>query len=376
LAKGLTATDLAVKATTAALSAAKVNPAAVDSVCVGNVQQTSPDAAYLARHVALKCDMATETPALNINRLCGSGFQAVVNIAHEIMLGEAQIGVAAGTESMSQAPMAVYGQDVRFGTSLGKHLSMQDTLWAGLTDSHAGCAMGVTAENLAEEYAITRAASDGYAISSQQKWAAAHAAGKFDAELAPVTLRGRKGDEVFSVDEHPKPNSTVDAISKLPTPFKKDGVVTPASASGICDGAGAIVLASEAAVADHALTPLAELVGWASVGVPPSTMGIGPVPATKAALSKAGLTLADVDLFDINEAFAPQFLSCCQALGLDMARVNVFGGAIALGHPLGASGSRITASLAHAIARGEAKIAVGAACIGGGQGIALVLKAC
>lgn len=374
--KGLTATDLAVKATAAALSAAKVNPSAVDSVCIGNVQQTSPDAAYLARHVALKCDMATETPALNINRLCGSGFQSVVNIAHEILVGDAQIGVAGGTESMSQAPMAVYGQDVRFGTALGKNLSMQDTLWAGLTDSHAGCPMGVTAENLAEEYGITREASDAYAFSSQQKWAAAHAAGKFDDELAPITLKGRKGEEVFGTDEHPKPQTSIEKLAKLPTPFKKGGVVTPASASGICDGAGAIVLASEAAVKQHGLTPLCELVAWSSVGVEPTKMGIGPVPATKAALAKAGLGLADVDLLDINEAFAPQFLSCCQALGFDMAKTNVFGGAIALGHPLGASGSRITASLAHAIARGEAKVAVGAACIGGGQGIALVLKAC
>lgn len=374
--KGLTATDLAVKATAAALSAAKVNPSAVDSVCIGNVQQTSPDAAYLARHVALKCDMATETPALNINRLCGSGFQSVVNIAHEILVGDAQIGVAGGTESMSQAPMAVYGQDVRFGTALGKNLSMQDTLWAGLTDSHAGCPMGVTAENLAEEYGITREASDAYAFSSQQKWAAAHAAGKFDDELAPISLKGRKGEEVFGTDEHPKPQTSIEKLAKLPTPFKKGGVVTPASASGICDGAGAIVLASEAAVKQHGLTPLCELVAWSSVGVEPTKMGIGPVPATKAALAKAGLGLADVDLLDINEAFAPQFLSCCQALGFDMAKTNVFGGAIALGHPLGASGSRITASLAHAIARGEAKVAVGAACIGGGQGIALVLKAC
>ena len=374
--KGLTATDLAVKATAAALSAAKVNPSAVDSVCIGNVQQTSPDAAYLARHVALKCDMATETPALNINRLCGSGFQSVVNIAHEILVGEAQIGVAGGTESMSQAPMAVYGHNVRFGTPLGKDLGMQDTLWAGLTDSHAGCPMGVTAENLAEEYGITRQMSDEYAIRSQQKWAAAHEAGKFADELAPVTLKSRKGEEVFDVDEHPKPSTTVEKIGKLPTPFKKGGVVSPASASGICDGAGAIVLASEAAVKEHGLSPLAELVSWASVGVEPTKMGIGPVPATQAALAKAGLSLADVDLVDINEAFAPQFLSCCQALGLDMDKVNAFGGAIALGHPLGASGSRITASLAHAVNRGEAKIAVGAACIGGGQGIALVLKAC
>jgi len=194
---------------------------------------------------------------------------------------------------MSQAPMAVYGQDVRFGTALGKNLSMQDTLWAGLTDSHAGCPMGVTAENLAEEYGITREVSDGYAISSQQKWAAAHAAGKFADELAPITLKSRKGEEVFDTDEHPKPQATLEKLAKLPTPFKKGGVVTPASASGICDGAGTIILASEAAVKEHGLTPLCELVGWASVGVDPTKMGIGPVPATKAALAKAGLSLGD-----------------------------------------------------------------------------------
>jgi len=353
-----------------------VPPSAVDSVCVGNVQQTSPDAAYLARHVALKCGMATETPALNINRLCGSGFQSVVNIAHEIRMGEAKVGVAAGTESMSQAPMAVYGQNVRWGSPLGKDIGMQDTLWAGLTDSHAGCPMGVTAENLAAEYGITRQMSDEYAVRSQTRWAAAHAAGKFDDELAPIELKSRKGVELFAVDEHPKPKTTVEGMAKLPTPFKKEGVVTPASASGICDGAGAIILASEEAVKEHGLSPLAELIGWASVGVEPTKMGIGPVPAIEAALGKAGVALGDVDLVDINEAFAPQFLSCCKALGLDMEKTNVMGGAIALGHPLGASGSRITANLAHAVNRGEAKIAVGAACIGGGQGIALVLKAC
>ena len=374
--KGLSATDLAVKATAAALEAGKVKPGSVDSVCVGNVQQTSPDAAYLARHVALKTGMAIETPALNINRLCGSGFQSVVNIAQEIKLGEAKVGVAAGTESMSQAPMAVYGQDVRWGTTLGKNLGMQDTLWAGLTDSHAGCPMGVTAENLATEHGISREQSDKYAIRSQQKWAKAHEEGKFDDEIAPVTLKSRKGETVFSVDEHPKPNATLEKMAKLPTPFKKDGVVTPASASGICDGAGAIVIASEEAVAEHGLKPLAELVGYASVGVEPTKMGIGPVPAINEALKRAGIALSDVDIVDINEAFAPQFLSCCKELGLDMEKTNVFGGAIALGHPLGASGSRITASLAHAVNRGEAKVAVGAACIGGGQGIALVLKAC
>ena len=373
--KNFSATELSYLATKAALASSNTPASAVDTVCVGNVQQTSPDAAYLARHTALKCEVPEGTPALNINRLCGSGFQSVVNVAQEISLGEAAIGVAAGTESMSQAPMAVYGQNVRFGARLGQDMSMQDTLWAGLTDSLAGCPMGVTAENLAADYDISRADSDGYALQSQQRWAAAHAAGAFDAELAPVEIKSKKGPVAFTTDEHPKPGATLDKMGMLPTPFKKGGVVTPASASGICDGAGALVVASEAAVAAHGLTPLAELIGWASVGVDPTRMGIGPVPAIEAATKKAGVGLSEVDLVEINEAFAPQVLACAKALNLDMGRLNTCGGAIALGHPLGASGSRITAHLVHRLAKGDANLAVGAACIGGGQGIALVLKA-
>jgi len=371
--KALSATDLCVHATKAALEAGKVKPELVDTVVVGSVQQTSPDAAYMARHVALKSDMKTETPALNINRLCGSGFQSCVNVAHEIQLGEASIGVAAGSESMSQAPMAVYGHEVRWGTKLGAPTEMKDTLWAGLTDSHVGSPMGITAENLANDYGISRADSDAFALGSQQKWVAAKAAGKFDDEIAPMQLKSRKGSVTFDTDEHPR-ETAIDKMGKLPTTFKKDGVVTAASASGICDGAGAIVLASEAAVKEHELEPLCELVSWASVGVDPTRMGIGPVPAIKAALSKASMTIADIDRVEINEAFAPQIMACAKELGLDMATTNVNGGAIALGHPLGASGSRITMHLAHAIKRGEAKTAVGSACIGGGQGIALVLK--
>ena len=372
--KTKSATDLCVYATKAALEQAKISPSLVETVVVGSVQQTSPDAAYMARHVALKSGMPEPTSALNINRLCGSGFQSCVNVAQEIKLGEAKIGVAAGAESMSQAPMAVYGHEVRWGTKLGAPTEMKDTLWAGLSDSHAGCPMGVTAENLAADYSITRAESDAFALDSQARWAAAKAAGKFDDEIAPMELKSRKGPVTFDTDEHPKPQTTPAQMAKLPTTFKKDGVVTPASASGICDGAGALVLASEAAVREHALEPLCELISWASVGVDPTRMGIGPVPAIKAALGKAGMQIDDIERFEINEAFAPQIMACAKELGLDMSKTNVNGGAIALGHPLGASGSRITMHLAHAIKRGEVKTAVGSACIGGGQGIALVLK--
>jgi len=275
---------------------------------------------------------------------------------------------------MSQAPMAVYGQNVRWGTRLGHDLGMVDTLWAGLTDSHAGCPMGITAENLACDYGITREQSDAYAISSQERWAAAHEAGKFVDELTSVEVKSRKGKVPFEVDEHPRA-TTLEKLAKLPPSFKKDGVVHAGSASGICDGAASLIVASEAAVSQYGLKPLAELLSWAVVGVDPTRMGIGPVPAIQAAVKRAGLELSDVDRVEINEAFAPQIIACAQALGLDMARTNVNGGAIALGHPLGASGARITAHLAHVLARGEASTAVGAACIGGGQGIALVLKA-
>eukprot|EP00900_Chrysochromulina_parva_P020283 jgi/Chrpa1/2889/Chrysochromulina_OHIO_Genome00012389-RA len=372
--KSMSATDLAVIATRGALASGKISPEIVDTVVVGNVQQTSPDAAYLARHVALKNGMRVPVSALNINRLCGSGFQSCINVAQEIKLGEAAVGVAAGTESMSQAPMSVYGHEVRWGTRLGVNAQMQDTLWAGLTDSHAGCPMGITAENLAADYSITRAESDAYALSSQQRWADANAKGVFAHEIEPIELTSKKGPISFVTDEHPRV-TTLEKMGALPTTFKKGGVVTAASASGICDGAGALVLASEAAVKKYGLKPLAELVSWANVGVDPTRMGIGPVPAIQEALKKASMSLEDMDRIEINEAFAPQVLACAKGLGIDASKLNINGGAIALGHPLGASGSRITLHLAHAIARGEVKTAVGAACIGGGQGIALVLKA-
>lgn len=371
--KDMTATQLSVVATRAALASGGVAPELVETCVIGNVQQTSPDAGYLARHVALKSDMPVSTPSLTVNRLCGSGFQSLVCVAQEILLGEAEIGVAGGTESMSQAPMAVYGQNVRFGARLGLDLKMVDTLWAGLTDAHAQMGMGVTAENLASDYAITREESDAYAVQSQERWAAANAAGVFADEIAPLELKSKKGAVSFDTDEHPRA-TPMEKMAKLPTTFKKDGVVTAASASGICDGAASVVLASEAAVAKHGLKPLCELVSWSTIGVDPTRMGIGPVPAIKAALAKASLDLGAVDRVEINEAFAPQVIACAKELELDMEKTNVHGGAISLGHPVGASGARITTHLAHAIARGEAQVAVGSGCIGGGQGIALVLR--
>ena len=371
--KDLSAIDLAAIAGEAALKAGGVDPNVVDHVVVGNVCQTSADALYMARHVGLRCGVPIPVPALTVNRLCGSGFQAVINGAQEILLGDAEVVLTGGTESMSQAPHAVRG--IRFGgPRLGQDPKLEDTLWSSLYDPMAGCAMAITAENLADQYKISREACDQFALKSQQSWANAQTAGWFDAEMAAVTIKSRKGPEEVSVDEHPRPQSSLKDLAGLKTVFKKDGVVTAGNASGICDGAGAIVLASGAAVERHGLRPLARLVQWHVVGVEPTIMGFGPVPAIRGALERADVRLADVDLVEINEAFAPQTLACQKELELDPARLNVNGGAIALGHPLGASGARITAHLVHELRRRKARYGVGSACIGGGQGIALVLE--
>jgi acetyl-CoA acetyltransferase family protein len=371
--KDVSAIDLGVVAAKAAIEAAGVPATAIDHTIFGNVSQTSADALYMARHVGLKAGIPLESPALTVNRLCGSGFQAVVNGAQELLLGDADVVLVGGTENMSQAPFAV--RDVRFGTRLGKPYTFEDTLWSSLLDSYCGCPMGMTAENLAAKYGISRDDADAYGLRSQQAWKAAQDAGRFDAELAPVEIAGRKGPEHVRVDEHPRPDSTLEKMAKLPPAFKKDGVVAAGNASGICDGAGALVLASQAAVDRHGLKPLAKLVQWGVAGVEPELMGIGPVPAIKRALERAGLSLADMALIEVNEAFAPQYLAVEKALELDRAKTNVDGGAISLGHPLAASGARITAHLVHELRRRGERYGVGSACIGGGQGIALVIEA-
>lgn len=371
--KDLSAIDLQVVAAKAAIVAAGVDPKHIDHVVIGNVAQTSADAIYMARHVGLRSEVPVPTPALTVNRLCGSGFQAVVNGTHEILLGDAEVVLVGGTESMSQAPHAARG--LRWGARLGVSPTLEDTLWSSLTDSYAGCAMGQTAENLAQQFGITREQCDEYALRSQQAWAAAKKEGRFVAEIAPVTVESRKGAVVVDTDEHPRGDTTLAGLAALRPSFSKTGVVTAGNASGICDGAGALVLASEEAVKAHNLTPLARIVQWHTAGVDPKVMGIGPVPAIRGALDRSGLSLDDLDLIEINEAFAPQYLACEKELGLDRNRTNVDGGAISLGHPLGASGARITAHLVHELRRRGGKFGVGSACIGGGQGIALVLEA-
>lgn len=368
--KDLTATDLGVVAATAALKAGNVDPSAVGSVIMGNVAQTSADAIYLARHVGLRSKVPIAVPALTVNRLCGSGFQAVCTGAIEISMCGVGVALCGGAESMSQAPFSARG--LRWGVRLGQNPTLEDTLWAGLTDSYCGLPMGVTAENLATQYTITRADADAFALQSQARWAAAHAAGLFGPELAPVTIPSKKGDTVVSVDEHPKPDSVPAGLAKLPTSFKKDGTVTAANASGICDGAAVLVLASEEAVKAGGYTPLARVVGFSSVGVEPSVMGIGPVPAIQALLAAAKLTINDMGMVEVNEAFASQALSVKKELGIDNSRFNIHGGAISLGHPLGASGARILGHIAHSPNYYE-KYAIGSACIGGGMGMAVLL---
>eukprot|EP00956_Cyclotella_meneghiniana_P003532 scaffold4357_cov22-Cyclotella_meneghiniana.AAC.1 len=366
--KSLTATELGTIATKSALASSNnLDPSLVDAVYFGNVIQSSSDAAYLARHVGLHCGvLPIASPALTINRLCGSGFETIIQGAKSIQLKEAQIVVCGGSENMSMAPLQVDGNDARWGVALGKGLSMRDSLWDGLTDKYARTPMGITAENLAN--------CDKLAIRSQQTWGEAKKNGVFDLEMANVENTTKKGTKVIDTDEHPRPETTLEKISTLKPVFKKDGVVTAANASGICDGAGSIILASEEAVREHNLTPLAMLASYNVHGCEPEVMGIGPVLAIKGALASAGLTLADVDRVEINEAFAAQFLACAKELELDMSKTNLHGGAISLGHPLGASGSRIAAHLVNEFQRTDAKVHVGSACSGGGQGIALVLE--
>ena len=338
---------------------------------IGNVIQSSSDAAYITRHAALMAGVPIEKPALTVNRLCGSGFQSVISGTHEILLKESEVVLTGGTENMSQAPYAL--RNARWGSPLGKDLKLEDTLWSGLQDSYVKLPMALTAEKLAEMYSITREMCDEFAFTSQQRWSNAHKHGYFTAELIPMETKGKKGMEPFVSDEHPR-ETTPEKLAKLVPVFKENGCVTAGNASGICDGAAAVILASEAAVSRLKLKPLARVVGYAVVGVEPSIMGIGPAHAIRKLLQQTNKTLNNIDLVEVNEAFAAQYLAVEKDLGLDRAKTNVNGGAIALGHPLATSGSRITAHLIHEMKRRNAKYSIGSACIGGGQGIAILLE--
>jgi acetyl-CoA C-acetyltransferase/acetyl-CoA acyltransferase 2 len=371
--KDLSATDLAVHAAKAAIAQSGVAPERFGHVVFGNVTQTSSDAIYLSRHVGLRAGLPVGTPALTVNRLCGSGFDAVVQGARLLASGEAEAVLVGGAESMSQAPLVVRG--TRWGFPLGKPPPMEDMLWSALTDSYAGLPMALTAEKLAEQYRIGQDEVDEYSVTSQRRFAAAQEAGRLAEEIAPIEVQTRKGPVSFARDEHPRPDTTVEGLRKLPKVFKKDGVIHAGAASGICDGAGAFVLATRAFAERHGRRPLARLVNWGHAGVDPTIMGIGPVAAFRTALARAEAKLSDFDLFEVNEAFAPQYLAVEKELGLPRDRTNVDGGAIAVGHPLGASGARVTMHLVYELRRRGGRYGLAGACIGGGQGIALAIEA-
>ena len=371
--KDISATDLAVHASKAALKQAGVKLEDVDNVVFGNVMQTSPDAIYLARHVGLKVGLPQHVPALTVNRLCGSGFQAIVDAALEMLAGGSECALVGGSENMSQAPHVARG--LRFGVALGKSPKLEDALWEALTDSYNGLPMAMTAENLAVKYGISQREVDEYAVSSQKRFAAAQEGGRLSEEIAPMELPGKKGATIqFARDEHNRPETTVEGLAKLPKIFKKDGVIHAGAASGICDGAGALVLSTRAFAEKRGLKPIGKLIGWGISGCDPSIMGIGPAPAVRRAFERHNASLKDFDLVEVNEAFSPQYLAVEKELGLDRERTNVDGGAIAVGHPLAASGARITAHLLYELRRRGGKRGIGSACIGGGQGIALLVE--
>jgi len=370
--RGLTATELGVHAANATLAQVGADPADVDHVIYGNVIQSSPDAIYLARHVGLKAGVPQHVPALTVNRLCGSGFQSVVSGALEILAGQAEIVLAGGTESMSQVPHCLW--NARFGIRYGQ-APLGDYLFESLTDRYTGQPMSETAEKLAVQYDISREDADAYAALSQARFAAAQESGALAEEIAPVTLKSRRGETVVDRDEHNRPQTTAESLAKLRPAFRQDGMITAGNASGINDGAGALLIATREAAEARGWKPIARLLGWGVAGVDPSVMGIGPAPAIRNALKMTELSLDDIGVIEVNEAFSPQYIAVERELGLDRDKTNVDGGAIAVGHPLAASGSRITAHLAYALRQRNARFGVGSACIGGGQGIAVVLEA-
>ncbi|XP_075981240.1 3-ketoacyl-CoA thiolase, mitochondrial-like [Anticarsia gemmatalis] len=356
-----------------AFRAGGVSPSLIDTVNVGQAYTISgsSDGMLSPRHSALKAGVPIDKPALGVNILCGSGFQAIINSAQDILLGAAQVSLAGGTENMSAIPFVV--RNVRFGAPLGSRV-FEDFLTAGARDSYCNLTMAQTAENLAEIYQLKREQVDEYALKSQQKWKAGHDKGVFKTELSPVTVRTGSKEQVVEEDDHPRPNTTMESLSQLPAMFRTGGVGTAGNSTGINDGAGAIILASEEAVEQHHLTPLARVLGWAHAGVEPRVMGLGPVPAVQKLMQATGLRLDDVDMVEINEQFAAQALATIIELGVDEERVNMNGGAIAVGHPAAASGARITVHLTHELRRRGLKYGIGATCIGGGQGIAVLLE--
>jgi len=369
--KDVKAIDLAATAARGALEATGVAAEEIEHTVVGNALQTSGDAIYGARHVALKAGVPADRPALTVNRLCGSGIQSIISGAQMIMLGESRNALVGGMESMSMAPHVIYGARSGFALGQGK---LEDSLMVALLDTYCNTTMAGTAENLARKYEISREEQDSYALRSQTEAKRAQDAGLFAEEIVPVEVKTRKGVKVVDSDDHLRPDTTLEVLAKLPTAFSKDGFVTAGNASGIVDGAAMLVVAGEDYVKEKDLKPAGRIVSWAYAGVEPDLMGIGPVPAIRKALEKAGLKLEQIDLVEVNEAFAAQYLAVEKELGLDRSKTNVNGGAIALGHPLAASGTRLVLTALNELRRRGGRYGLASACIGGGQGIAIIFE--
>jgi acetyl-CoA acetyltransferase family protein len=371
--KDYTAQELGAVAAKAAIERAGIDPKEFDHVVFGNAQQTTGDALYGARHVGLRAGLPIETPALTVNRLCGSGMQAIVSAAQMIQTDEAKLVLAGGMEAMSQAPFVIRGRD---GFTLAPGGKLEDSLMVALLDSYCGMQMASTAELYAEQQGITRQAQDELALRSQQNADAAYKEGRIQEELTPVPLRskGELTGEQLTEDDHRRPQTTMEGLAKLRASFGKNGTVTAGNASGIVDGAAAVVVMALEEAQKRNLKPLGRIVNWGIAGVDPKVMGRGPVPATKAVLQRAGMNLDSIDLIEVNEAFAAQYLAVEKELGLDREKVNVNGGAIALGHPLGATGTRLVITVLHELRRRKKKYGLATACIGGGQGIAMVVE--
>lgn len=362
--------DLATTAVKAALLNSQVEPEHIGHVVMGNVIPTEPQDAYVSRVAAMNAGIPKETPAYNVNRLCGSGLQAIISAAHTLMLGDAEFAIGAGVESMSRGPYLLPA--ARWGARMG-NAQVQDYMLGILHDPFHGIHMGITAENIAQQYAISRETQDALALADQQRAAHAIAQGYFNTQITPVEIRNRKGTSLFTVDEHPRA-TTLEQLAQMKPAFKKDGSVTAGNASGLNDGAAALVLASGASVLSNNLKPLARLVAYAHAGVEPELMGLGPIPATRLALKRAGLTINDMDVIEANIAFAAQACAVMQALEMDPAKVNPDGSGIALGHPVGATGAIIATKAIHHLLRTQGRYALVTMCIGGGQGIAVIFE--
>jgi len=364
--------DLAVATVKETIKRSGVEVESIDEIIFGNIIHTTSNSAYLARHIGLKSGMTEYSTALTVNRLCGSGLQAIVSAAKNITLGETDVAIAGGTENMSLAPHVLRG--TRFG-SPNKAPEIDDMLWETLYDQYAGCGMGMTAENLADKYGITREEQDAFSMNSHKKASIARESGRFAEEIVPVVLKGKKGKEIIiNQDEHIRTDISAERLGKLNPAFKETGTVTAGNASGINDGAASVLVVSSDYLEKNKLQPLAKIVSWGIAGVDPKYMGIGPVPAIRKALQKAKLEINQIDLFELNEAFAAQSLAVVKELEIDEEKVNVNGGAVALGHPVGASGARISYSLAVEMNKRNVRYGVASLCIGGGQGIAIILE--